>query len=79
MNRNRLKMLNDKGLQVPFETNVKKSIETIQFIGQQHAFLTDITKQLNICYTFKVWHFVDWIEMFEIEYCCIFRTDFGLT
>lgn len=44
------------------------SLDTIKFIGHQHAFLTDIMEQINFCYSFKVWytllhHGASWASM----------------
>lgn len=47
-----------KELNVFFGMCIKDLIGMIKFIGQQHAFLTDITDQLNICYAFQVWNSV---------------------
>lgn len=52
-NRNRL--LFGNRLEVLVEVHTRGPIEVIEFIGRQHAFLTDIIDQLNVCYGFQVW------------------------
>lgn len=46
--------MNGNSLVVLIESHTKAPIKVIEFIGQQHAFLTDIIDQLNVCYGFQV-------------------------
>lgn len=50
----------------------------IKFVGQQHAFLTDTTDQLNACYAVQVllWSNRILISIDSFE-CALFKTDFG--
>lgn len=67
-------MSSGKRLEVSPET-YKNNIHIIQFIGRQHALLTDIVEQLNICYTFKV-RFMVLIKLYA--FINVFPIDFGL-
>lgn len=57
-NWNRNRFLMDKRLNVFFGVYLKDSIDFIKFVGRQHAFLTDITEQLNVCYGLQVLSFL---------------------
>lgn len=41
-------------LKVIVGSSKKDSIDFINFIGRQHAFLTEIADHLNVCYSFQV-------------------------
>lgn len=53
---NRKRFLTSNRVKVSVEICINESIDVIKFIGRQHAFLTDITDQLNVCYGFQVWY-----------------------
>lgn len=50
----RKQYLTSNRLKVSVNIYANDSIDVIKFIGRQHAFLTDITDQLNVCYSFQV-------------------------
>lgn len=56
LNWNRNRFLGASKLRVLNEMHTRDSLGLIQFVGRQHAFLTDITHQLNVCYAFRVWY-----------------------
>lgn len=51
---NRNHFLTRNRLKVSVNAHVNDAINIIKFIGQQHAILTEISDQLNVCYTFHV-------------------------
>lgn len=50
----RNRFLNRITLKVSVNICKKNSIDVVKFVGRQHAFLTDIMDQLNVCYAFQV-------------------------
>lgn len=51
---NRNQFLIKNGLNASIVVHRNDSIDIIKFVGRQHAFLTVIVGQLNICYAFQV-------------------------